>query len=468
LGDAGTELWIDLEEVLELSLLGGAVDGAHVSRDVVHKTLSLALVEDFVEEGAWLLIDSVRVSVRISGNWAGCWLGVDGVLLVFAGGLVLRWLVVGGFAVTVHVHDSVALVIGGSESGSVWAVDWNLVVVGAEAMSVGVRVVNESTLEHLAVGSLDAWDEVSWRESGLLGLGVEVLWVLVESKFNDKGEPFLVKYHFKTDQGIKNFSAAEAAEMGKNDKDFATRDLFENIQSGNFPSWTMYVQVMTLEEGEKYKYDVYDITKTWSQADCPLIKVGKLTLNQNPENFHAEAEQSAFSPAHFVPGIEASNCKMLQGRLVNYSDTHRHRLGSNHHQIPINCPYRARLGPAYNQRDGVMNMHSYGKTPNYEPSQHQTASEDKQYAIHAQPTSGPIARYAYTHPNTVYEQPRTLFNKVFDEGQRQRLMDNISGHMSAVDRSTKERQLQHFFKVDPKLGAGIAQRLGMPNDRARL
>jgi len=126
------------------------------------------------------------------------------------------------------------------------------------------------------------------------------------------------------------------------------------------------------------------------------------------------------------------------------------------------------MGPAYNQRDGIMNLHSYGKTPNYEPSQFQTATEDKQYAIHAQPTAGPIGRYAYTHPNTVYEQPRILFNKVFDEGQRQRLMDNISGHMSAVDRSTKERQLQHFFKVDPKLGAGISERLGMPNDRARL
>jgi len=278
---------------------------------------------------------------------------------------------------------------------------------------------------------------------------------------NAKGEPFLVKYHFKTDQGIKNFMADEAAEMGKKDKDFSTRDLFENIEKGNFPSWTFYVQAMPLEEGENYKWDAYDITKVWPQSEVPLIKVGKLTLNRNPENFHAETEQSAFSPAHFVPGIEASNCKMLQGRLVNYSDTHRHRLGSNHHQIPINCPYRARLGPAYNQRDGTMNSHSYGKTPNYEPSQIPGPREDKQYAIHAQPTNGPLGRYAYQHPNDMFEQPRTLFNKVFDEGQRKRLMDNIAGHMSGVDRATKERQLPHFFKVDPKLGAGIAERLGM-------
>ena len=165
---------------------------------------------------------------------------------------------------------------------------------------------------------------------------------------NDKGEAFLVKYHMKTDQGIKNFTAEEAAEMGKKDKDFSTRDLFENIEKGNFPSWTWYVQAMPFDEAEKYRFDVYDITKVWPQAEVPLIKVGRFTLNRNPENFHAETEQSAFSPAHFVPGIEASNCKMLQGRLVNYSDTHRHRLGSNHHQIPINCPFRAKLGPAYN------------------------------------------------------------------------------------------------------------------------
>lgn len=128
---------------------------------------------------------------------------------------------------------------------------------------------------------------------------------------NDKGEAFIVKYHFKTDQGIKTWTAAEAAEMGKKDKDFATRDLFENIEKGNAPSWTWFVQVIPLAEAENYRFDVYDITKVVSQADYPLIKVGKLTLNRNPENFHAETEQSAFSPAHFVPGIEASNCKML-------------------------------------------------------------------------------------------------------------------------------------------------------------
>jgi len=171
--------------VLELSLLGGAVDCAHVARDVVHKALSLALVEDFVEEDAWLLVHSVWVSVGISADWPGCWLSVDGVLLVFSGSLELRWLVVRSFAITVQVHDSVALVISWSHFGSVWAVNRDLVVVRAKAMSVGVRVVDKSTLEHLAVGSLDAWDEVCWGEGGLLCLGVEILWVLIEGKSTD-------------------------------------------------------------------------------------------------------------------------------------------------------------------------------------------------------------------------------------------------------------------------------------------
>jgi len=138
------------------------------------------------------------------------------------------------------------------------------------------------------------------------------------------------------------------------DKDYATNDLFNAIKNGDFPSWTLYVQIMPFADAANYRFDVYDITKVWPHGDYPLQKVGKLTLNRNPDNFHAETEQAAFSPSHFVPGIEASNDKMLQGRLINYPDTHRHRLGSNHHHIPINCPYRAKMGFPYNQRDGIM------------------------------------------------------------------------------------------------------------------
>jgi len=171
---------------------------------------------------------------------------------------------------------------------------------------------------------------------------------------NAKGERFFVKKHFKTCQGSKNFTGAEAAEVAKNDPDSATRDLFGAIKKGDFPQWDMFVQVMPEKEADNYRFDVFDITKIWPHSDYPLIPVGKLTLNRNPENYFAEIEQSAFSPSHLVPGIEPSNDKMLQGRLFSYPDTHRHRLGGNYDQIPVNCPYRARV--AHNQRDGLMQV----------------------------------------------------------------------------------------------------------------
>lgn len=160
---------------------------------------------------------------------------------------------------------------------------------------------------------------------------------------NDKGEAFLVKKHFKTDQGIKTFTAKEAADQMAKDKDFSTNDLFNEIAKSNFPSWTLKVQIMPIADAEKYRFDVYDVTKVWPHGDYPLIEVGKMTLNRNPENYFAEVEQAAFSPSHLVPGIEPSLDKMLQGRLFSYPDTHRHRLGANYEQIPINCPYRARV-----------------------------------------------------------------------------------------------------------------------------
>lgn len=167
---------------------------------------------------------------------------------------------------------------------------------------------------------------------------------------NEKGEVHYVKYHFKTDQGIKNFTAKESAAMAGTNKDFSQQDLFENIQKGNFPSWTWYVQLIPEKAGEAYKFDIFDVTKVVPHSDYPLIPVGKIVLNRNPENYFAEVEQSAFAPTHIVPGIEFSADKMLQGRIFSYPDTHRHRLGANYDQIPINCPYRARV--ANYQRDG--------------------------------------------------------------------------------------------------------------------
>lgn len=217
--------------------------------------------------------------------------------------------------------------------------------------------------------------------------------------------------------------------MGVKDSEFATNDLYNNIEKGNFPSWTWFVQAMPEKDAATYKFDVFDVTKVWPHSDYPLIPVGKLVLNRNPTNYHAETEQSAFAPSHLVPGIEPSNDRMLQGRLLNYPDTHRHRLGPNYDQIPINCPYRATMGN-YVTRDGpmVVNGGKHGN-PNYEPNSLNGPVEDKSYAIHGMQLNAKVGRYPHQHPNTNYEQPRVLFNKVFSEQDRKDVIANISGSL---------------------------------------
>lgn len=206
-----------------------------------------------------------------------------------------------------------------------------------------------------------------------------------------------------------------------------------NIAKGNFPSWTWYVQLIPEKEGENYKFDIFDVTKVVSQKDYPLIPVGKFTLNKNPDNYFAETEQAAFAPTNMVPGIEPSNDKMLQGRLFSYPDTHRHRLGANFDQLPINCPYRARV--ANYQRDGPATVNgNQGSGPNYEPNSLNGPVEDPSKKWAATAISGHVGRHDYQHPNTNYEQARTLFRQVFDEGQRTRLIENIVGHMSGARR----------------------------------
>ena len=251
---------------------------------------------------------------------------------------------------------------------------------------------------------------------------------------NEKGEVHYVKYHFKTDQGIKNFTAQQASGLTATDKDYATRDLFDNIQKGNFPSWTWYVQLIPEKAGEDYKFDIFDVTKVVPHADYPLIPVGKLVLNKNPDNYFAETEQVAFAPTHVVPGIEPSNDKMLQGRLFSYPDTHRHRLGANYEQIPINCPYRARV--ANYQRDGPATVNgNQGSGPNYEPNTLGGPVEDPSKKQVPFAVSGNAGRYAHQHPNTDYEQPGTLFRKVYTETDRAHLIENLVGALTGVRRT---------------------------------
>lgn len=281
---------------------------------------------------------------------------------------------------------------------------------------------------------------------------------------NNFDKAYYVKMHFKTNQGIKNLSADESNKLKSEDPDYATRDLFENIKKGNYPSWCFKVQVMPVEDADKYEWNVLDITKVWPHRDYPLIEVGKLVLNKNPVNYHAEVEQSAFSPSHLIPGIEATNDKMLQGRLFSYPDTHRHRLGGNYNQIPINCPYKAR-SLKNNHRDGYNNMvFKESDSINYEPNSFQDIkgyknNDNQKGKLSSFKIEGVVGRHNYTHSNDDYRQAGNLFSRVMNEEQRINLINNIAAHLGNAKQFIQERQCKIFYKCHPEYGLRLAEKL---------
>jgi catalase len=284
---------------------------------------------------------------------------------------------------------------------------------------------------------------------------------------NDQGEGFWVKLHFKTDSGIRNMTAKEADEYKMTNADFATEDLYKHIENGGSSTWSMGVQVMPEADAASYKWNVFDVTKVWPHGDYPLIPVGKLVLNRNPKNYFAEVEQSAFAPAHLVPGMEPSFDKMLQGRLFSYPDTHRHRLGANYDQIPINCPYRSRVSNG--QADGPMVVNDNGEaTPNYEPNSTNPFTFSKRAHESNLPVRGRIMRYKPAHPNCDFAQPGALYRKVMTPKARANLVSNLHGHIKNASRVYQERQLRIFGKCDPEYGANLASKLGVPMRRHKL
>nr|ADD71945.1 catalase [Argopecten irradians] len=274
---------------------------------------------------------------------------------------------------------------------------------------------------------------------------------------NGEGKPVYCKFVFKTDQGIKNLMADQAAELSKNDPDYAIRDLFNAISEGNFPSWSVFIQVMTFEEAEKVSYNPFDLTKVWPQGDFPLIPVGKMVLDKNPTNYFADVEQIAFSPAHMIPGIEASPDKMLQGRLFSYSDTHRHRLGSNYLQLPANCPYKT---SARNyQRDGPQCFDNQGNAPNYFPNSFTSPQDDPKYLeCPFKNSSGDVKRYE-TRDEDNFSQVTTFWNKVLTAEERRRLVENIAGHLKDAQEFLLRRTVHNFTQVHPDFGGGIQKLL---------
>jgi len=278
--------------------------------------------------------------------------------------------------------------------------------------------------------------------------------------YNAAGEHFWVKYHFKTEQGIQNLTASEADALKSRDPDHATRDLFEAIKRGDYPSWRLEMQIMTPEEAKSYRFNSFDITKVWPHADYPPIPIGRLVLDRNPENYFADVEQAAFSPGNFVPGIGPSPDKMLQARLFSYPDTHRHRLGPNFHLLPVNAAKAARVD-SY-QRDGAMRFDgNAGSGPNYWPNSFGGPAPDPSAAEPLQAVSGVAGRQPYTHPNDDFVQTGSLYRDVMTDEDRAHLVSNIVGHLSAAQEAIQRRQVALFYKADREYGSRVAHGLGL-------
>lgn len=281
--------------------------------------------------------------------------------------------------------------------------------------------------------------------------------------YNEMGEHFWIKWHFKTDQGIKNLTDEKAAELAGTDPDYAARDLFDAIEKGNYPSWTAYVQIMRPEDADNYKFDVFDITKVWYHADYPLIPVGRFVLNRNPQNYFNDIEQAAFSPSNFVRGIYTSPDKMLQIRLFSYPDTHRHRLGTNFDQLPVNAP----KCPMHNyQRDGSMNLRN-DASPNYYPNSMDGATADKRYAPPAIDVQGMAARHEYILGDIDFVQAGEMYSRAMSDYDRTNLIKNIVGHIKNAQQHIQYRQTALFYKAHFEYGTRVAEGLGLNIDKVK-
>ncbi len=280
---------------------------------------------------------------------------------------------------------------------------------------------------------------------------------------NANGERFWVKYHFKTEQGIQNFTDAEAKAMWAKDLDWHRRDLREAIQRKDYPSWRLEMQIMPFEDAATYRFNPFDLTKVWPHKDYPPITIGRMVLDRNPENFFAQVEQAAFDPSNFVPGIGPSPDKMLLGRLFSYADTHRYRIGTNYNQLPVNAP----LAEVHSySKDGSMTYRHNGNQPVYAPNSYGGPKANPQrYPEPSWFASGEIMRSAYTlrADDNDFVQAGNLYRDVMSETDREHLVNNIVTHMSqGVERFIQERAVStYWYQVDPDLGARVAKGLGL-------
>ncbi|GAA4628898.1 catalase [Cellulomonas oligotrophica] len=279
---------------------------------------------------------------------------------------------------------------------------------------------------------------------------------------NAAGERFWVKYHFQTQQGIDNLTADEAAQLAGSDADHHIRDLHEHIADGQFPRWTLRVQVMPYEDAKSYRFNPFDLTKVWPHADYPLIEVGVMELNRNPENYFAQIEQATFAPSSFVPGIGPSPDKMLLARIFSYADAHRYRVGTNHAQLPVNAPQ----APVHSySKDGAARYDfAPADRPVYAPNSLGGPAADPARAGESGgwESDGEMVRAAATpHPeDDDWGQAGTLYREVFDDAARARFLETITGHVGGVKSDViRARAVQYWTNVDAGLGAALAAAL---------
>lgn len=275
---------------------------------------------------------------------------------------------------------------------------------------------------------------------------------------NAQGEKFWVKYHFKTDQGIECLTQEEADRLAGEDSDYHMGDLYNAIQQGEYPSWTLYMQIMPFADADTYRINPFDLTKVWPHDDYPLIKVGKLQLNRNPTDNHAEIEQAAFEPNNLVPGIGISPDKMLIGRVFSYADAHRARLGVNYKQIPVNAPQ----APVHSySKDGAMRINNVSD-PVYAPnSKGGPAADGERYPTDSTwEANGQMVRapYALRKDDNDYGQANDLINKVMDDAARDRLVNNVVGHVSdGVEEPVLSRVFEYWKNIDAEIGRRIEE-----------
>ncbi len=280
---------------------------------------------------------------------------------------------------------------------------------------------------------------------------------------NAGGERFWVKYHFKTDQGIDYLTQADADALVGRDTDHHIRDLHTAIKRGDAPSWTLKVQVMPYHDAADYRFNPFDLTKVWPHSDYPLITVGRMVLNRNPENYFAQIEQAAFEPSNMVPGIGASPDKMLLGRLFAYPDTHRYRIGPNYAQLPVNRPLSE--VDSYS-KDGAMRYHNTAD-PVYAPNSYggpraSPAAAGELGIAYGATDEAVRSAYRLHAEDDDFGQPGALVRTVMDDGQRQRLVGNIVGHLSdGVSRPVLERAVQYWRNVDKSIGDRVAAGIGI-------